>query len=151
LFEALKKCGKAVKLTLLGPRNPECEPLLREAGDSIELLGPQTKAELRQTYARHDVFVLPSVADSFGFVSLEAMACCLPAIVTENCGAPVPDASWRVPPMDPEALAARILMYAENRALVAEHAAVAEGFATEFGPETYRRNIRGLYQQLLAA
>lgn len=80
-----------MRLTLLGPRNPECEPLLREAGDSIEILGPQTKAELRQTYARHDVFVLPSVADSFGFVSLEAMACGLPAIVTENCGAPVPD------------------------------------------------------------
>jgi glycosyltransferase involved in cell wall biosynthesis len=151
LFEALKKCGKAVKLTLLGPRNPECEPLLREAGDSIEILGPQTKAELRQTYARHDVFVLPSVADSFGFVSLEAMACGLPAIVTENCGAPVPSPSWRVPPMNPEALAARILMYAENRALVAEHAAVAEGFAAQFGPETYRRNIHGLYQQLLPA
>jgi glycosyltransferase involved in cell wall biosynthesis len=151
LFEALKKCGKSVRLTLLGPRNPECEPLLREAGDSIELLGPQTKAELRQTYARHDVFVLPSVADSFGFVSLEAMACGLPAIVTENCGAPVPDPSWRVPPMNPEALAARILMYAENRALVAEHSAVAEGFAAQFGPETYRRNIRGLYQQLLPA
>jgi hypothetical protein len=53
--------------------------------------------------------------------------------------------------MNPEALAARILMYAENRVLVAEHAAVAEGFAAQFGPETYRGNIRGLYQQLLPA
>ena len=51
--------------------------------------------------------------------------------------------------MNPDALAARILMYAENRALAAEHAAVAQAFAAEFGPETYRRNIRGLYRKLL--
>jgi glycosyltransferase involved in cell wall biosynthesis len=149
LLAALRQCGKAVRLTLLGPRSPECEPLLREAGDSIEILGPQTKAALRQTYARHDVFVLPSVADSFGFVSLEAMACGLPAIVTENCGAPVPDASWRVPPMNADALAARIMFYANDRSLVDEHAAVAESFAAQFGPETYRRNIRGLFRQLI--
>jgi glycosyltransferase involved in cell wall biosynthesis len=149
LMEALKMCSRAVKLTLVGPRHPECEPHLRGAADSIEILDPQTKAELRQTYARHDVLVLPSVADSFGFVSLEAMACGLPVIVTDNCGAPVPDLSWRVPPMNSEALAIRLLMYAENRSLVVEHAAVAKAFATQFGPETYRRNIRGLYRSLL--
>lgn len=149
LFAALRQCGKAVRLTLLGPRATECEALLREAGDAVEVLPPQTKAELRQTYARHDVFVLPSVADSFGFVSLEAMACGLPAIVTENCGAPVPDASWRVPPMNADALAARIMLYANDRSLVAEHAGEAVRFAAQFGPETYRRNIRGLFRQLM--
>jgi hypothetical protein len=51
--------------------------------------------------------------------------------------------------MNSEALAIRLLMYAENRSLVVEHAAVAKAFATQFGPETYRRNIRGLYRSLL--
>lgn len=150
LLAALRQCGKAVRLTLLGPRGGDCEAQITSAGDVVGVLPPQTKAELRHTYARHDVFVLPSVADSFGFVSLEAMACGLPAIVTENCGAPVPDASWRVPPMNAEALAARIMQYAQNRTLVAEHAEVAVRFAGQFGPETYRRNIRSLYQQVLA-
>ena len=149
LLKAVRQCGSAVKLTLLGGRSQDCEAMLRQAGDSIDVLPPQTKADLRKTYARHDVFVLPSVADSFGFVSLEAMACGLPAIVTENCGAPVPDASWRVPPMDPDALARRILLYAEDRTVLAEHAAVATQFAAQFSPETYRSHIRELFAQLL--
>jgi glycosyltransferase involved in cell wall biosynthesis len=41
-------------------------------------------------YHRAEVFVLPSLHDGFGFVVAEAMACGLPVIVTEDCGA----ASW---------------------------------------------------------
>ncbi|MGV3660326.1 MAG: glycosyltransferase family 4 protein [Prosthecobacter sp.] len=151
LLAAIRQCGKAVQLTLVGPRGEECEGLLRDAGDHVQIMPPQTKADLRLTYSSHDVFVLPSVADSFGFVSLEAMSCGLPAIVTENCGAPVPDESWRVPPMNADALAARIMLYALDRALVAQHADLAVRFAAQFGPTTYRRNIRGLYQQVLEA
>lgn len=51
--------------------------------------------------------------------------------------------------MNADALAARIMLYANDRSLVAEHSAVAKGFAAQFGPETYRRNIRGLYRSLL--
>jgi glycosyltransferase involved in cell wall biosynthesis len=38
-------------------------------------------------YQRAEVFVLPSLHDGFGFVVAEAMACGVPVIVTENCGA----------------------------------------------------------------
>ncbi len=38
-------------------------------------------------YRRAEVFVLPSLHDGFGFVVAEAMACGLPVIVTEDCGA----------------------------------------------------------------
>src|SRR5262249_39961282 len=38
-------------------------------------------------YHRADLFVLPSLEDGFGFVAAEAMACGLPVVVTDQCGA----------------------------------------------------------------
>lgn len=43
--------------------------------------------ELLKTYQMADVFVLASVADGFGLVVAQAMACGLPVIVSENVGA----------------------------------------------------------------
>ena len=112
-------------------------------------LPPQPKSQLRKTYEAHDVLVLPSVGDPFPFVSLEAMACGLPVIATENCGTPLPDSSRKVPAMDLASLAKRIMQYADDRLLVAEHGNEALTFAAQFGPEKYRRSIGALFADIL--
>jgi len=48
---------------------------------------PVPQAQLRDFYNQSSVFVLASVADGFGMVVAQAMACGLPVIVTENVGA----------------------------------------------------------------
>ncbi len=48
---------------------------------------PVPQAKLREYYSQSSVFVLASVADGFGMVVPQAMACGLPVIVTENVGA----------------------------------------------------------------
>lgn len=48
---------------------------------------PVAQASLREYYNQSSVFVLASVADGFGMVVPQAMACGLPVIVTENVGA----------------------------------------------------------------
>lgn len=48
---------------------------------------PVPQAKLREHYNQCSVFVLASVADGFGMVVPQAMACGLPVIVTENVGA----------------------------------------------------------------
>lgn len=60
-------------------------------------------------YHRAELFVLPSLEDGFGFVVAEAMACGLPVVVTDQCGAAEwvrpGESGWVVPAGDEGALA----------------------------------------------
>lgn len=64
---------------------------LKEKRDALNLhgvvrfIGPVKHEELRNWYNSADIFVLPSLGDSFGQVFCEAMACGLP-IIAASCG-----------------------------------------------------------------
>lgn len=74
-------------------------------GDRIALTGPRTGAPLAEAYARADLFVLPSRAETYGMVVTEALARGIPVLATDV----VPDAlgtgGLAVPPGDTPALA----------------------------------------------
>jgi len=61
--------------------------IARYKSDKVRFLGTFPQNELRGIYATGSVFVLPSLADGFGMVVPQAMACGLPVILTENVGA----------------------------------------------------------------
>ena len=145
LLRAARLCGPGIKLSLIGTVAPELQKIVQEHSGLIELLPAQSKNSLRETYSKHDVLVLPSLADSFGFVALEAMACGLPVVVSQNCGVPVPDQTWRIPIMNAEAIAERLLLYAHDLALCRAHADDAIQFAAEFTPERYRNHLKALF------
>ena len=149
LLRAARRCGPEVDLTLVGTRTPLMEPFLQEHRNSFQYTPPTTKPILRMMCWRSDVLVLPSLVDAFGFVAMEAMACGLPVIVTDNCGVPVPDPSWRVPIMDADALAERLLLYARDRELCRAHGEVAAEFARQYRPETYRHKVADLFRNVL--
>ncbi len=77
------------ELWLIGSRPVAgyAESLRRFEAPNIRFLGTFAQNELTGLYAQGSVFVLPSVADGFGVVVPQAMACGLPVIVTENVGA----------------------------------------------------------------
>jgi glycosyltransferase involved in cell wall biosynthesis len=141
LLRAVAACGRVVQLTLVGPRTSQTHSLLGAGLPNVRCLPPQPREALRELYHAHDVFILPSVVDAFGFVALEAMASGMPAILTETCGAPTPDPSWKLPAMDVGRLAERIMMYVDDRSLVVRHGAAAASFATGFSAQAYRRTI----------
>jgi glycosyltransferase involved in cell wall biosynthesis len=70
-------------------------------------------------YQRAELFVSPSLEDGFGFTIAEAMACGLPVIATDACGAadwiPPGESGWVVPAGDAEALAAALREAAQRR------------------------------------
>jgi glycosyltransferase involved in cell wall biosynthesis len=58
---------------------------------AIQLVGPTSHHRLTSEYENADVFVFPTLSDGYGLVVLEAMACGVPAVVSNRCGAPVID------------------------------------------------------------
>jgi len=54
---------------------------------NIIIKGFHQQNKLQKLYSQGSVFVLPSLADGFGMVVLQAMACGLPVIVTDKVGA----------------------------------------------------------------
>jgi hypothetical protein len=151
LLKAVASLGGSCELDLVGPMEGDLsiEDGRWKMGDGVRMLPPQTKQRLRELYWQHDVLVLPSLGDSFGFVAMEAMACGLPVIVTENCGVPVPDPCWRVPVMDSEAIARRLEYYTSDREALERDRLTAQGFSRQFTPERYRGQIKSLFRGLL--
>jgi glycosyltransferase involved in cell wall biosynthesis len=73
LAKRLRRRGKDFTLTIVGDG-----PMLRQmramtAGmPGVELTGRLTREQVREIYARSDVFVLPTERESFGLAALEA-------------------------------------------------------------------------------
>lgn len=151
LLQAVNALEGKAELTLAGNTTAEMEPLLRDLPPWIRSVGRLNREQLRSMYASHDVMVMPSLGDSFGFVTLEAMAAGLPVIASENAGAPVPHESWRVPACDSAAITERLRHYLTDREALRRDSAIAREFATRFPPEQYRKSAASLFQQLLAA
>ncbi|GAB7045452.1 glycosyltransferase family 4 protein [Catenuloplanes indicus] len=83
------------------------------ADSRIRLLGELRGTEINDFYASIDVFVLPSVAESFGIVQAEAMMCGVPSVTTDLPGGRYPVVATGfgrvVPPRAPDALRTAIL------------------------------------------
>ena len=151
LWEALHATLAKVQLTVVGPLNAEGRRLMSQAPSNVTHRDHVSQTALGAIYRAHDVFVLPSLIDCFGNVALEAMACGLPAIVTDHCGTPVPDESWRVPVRDGQAIAERLLRYADDRELLARDQLRAAQFAPAYSQAAFRARITARFQALLEA
>jgi glycosyltransferase involved in cell wall biosynthesis len=64
---------------------PQARELGRLYPDAI-FTGPREGEELAEAYASADVFVFPSLTDTFGLVLLEALACGVPVAAYPVCG-----------------------------------------------------------------
>ena len=108
-----------------GAASSPLKPVINKYSRSnIHFMGTYPQNELPKLYSQGSVFVLPSIADGFGMVVPQAMACGLPVIVTENVGAAdfVDEGvnGFKIPIRDVETLKDRIIRLYENRDLLQE-------------------------------
>ena len=80
-------CDDVVFLIIGGTKETFQKEVSKDIPDYIRLYPFMTKQELLQYYKAADFFVLPTREDVWGLVINEAMACGLPVITTNRCGA----------------------------------------------------------------
>jgi len=117
----------------------------------VQFVGKKAPHELVGYMQQCAALVLPSRAESFGMVLVEALACGTP-VVTTRCGGPEEIVNEHVgvlvPPEDPEALASGIEHVLEHNADY--HPARLRAHALEnFGLDSVGRRLEDLYQKAL--
>jgi glycosyltransferase involved in cell wall biosynthesis len=120
LLRALRLAGpERFELTIVGATGDRCSRRLF-AAESAGLQVTAVPGDPVPVYGRSELMVLPTLEDGSPFAAAEAMACGLPLVVTTSCGAAEwvrpKETGWRVPPRDPEALAAALSDAWERRA-----------------------------------
>ncbi|WP_209347074.1 glycosyltransferase family 1 protein [Pontixanthobacter sp. CEM42] len=117
--------------------------------------GFQTGPDLGRALASGDVFFNPSITETFGNVTLEAMACGLPVVAAGATGAAslVLDGKTGtlVPPTGAEAFAEALAPYCTDDGLRAEQGAAGEARSLEYSWDAINQAVADTYIRLIEA
>ena len=115
--------------------------------------GYQSGTDLGRAVASMDVLFFPSITETFGNVTLEAMACSLPVVCAEATGSESlvdNGTSGRlIPPGHIRAFAQAVRAYVENPALRAEHGAAGEARSRDFSWDRINQSVADTYLRLI--
>jgi rhamnosyl/mannosyltransferase len=157
LIKAMREINGNLLIIGDGPQRKELVELTQKYGliKKVHFLGRKSFEELIYFYHACDVFVLPSLYESFGNVQLEAMACGKP-VVNTNIPTGVPEVSIHeqtgltVPPEDSSALSQAINRLIENHEERIRYGEKArERVKNFFSIESVSEKILSLYEKLL--
>jgi glycosyltransferase involved in cell wall biosynthesis len=102
--------------------------------------------DLVRRYQEADIFVLPSLAEGFGHVYLEALACGVPIICTDNTGGADiirnGESGWVLPAGDAAALAECLSWALSHRRQLREMREAARAVAEKYSWRRFRESIR---------
>lgn len=145
LIEALRLLrSKKVHLTVCG-RVVDDLSLFNSVTAQVDIRPSVSYVELLDAYRTADLFVLPSVAEGFGQVLLEALACGLPILSTTRTAAPdlVDEGvqGFVVEPGRPDLLAGRISWALDHRPAMREMRTVARRRAEQFTWQRFREGV----------
>lgn len=147
---------KNSELLLIGAMQKDIEPFIRKhAGGGYEkgvrIVRPKKQSELHKYYSSGSVFVFPSLDDGFGMVVLEAMACGIPIIATENSGAGslIDGNGYIITANDKEAIKEKIIKLYNEPDLCRKMSKVSIAIAKKNTWDDYGKKLIELYEGLL--
>jgi len=150
-IDAARSRGAAIKVLVIG-EGPARAWFAGRLPDAI-FTGELTGAELASALASADVFLNPSVTESFGNVTLEAMACALPVVAAAASGATnlVQDGrtGTLVTPSAIDEFADALCAYAADPQLRARHGAAGLEFAQTMDWDDINRAVLRTYTRVI--
>ena len=151
LLEAWRSLGLAGAELVLAGRGGHDRALLSRYEGSFRLVGDVSPRALRELYRASDVLCVPSLAEGFGLVYLEALACGTPVIGTVNTGAAdvvtEGEDGWVVDVRSAEAIAARLRWCHDHRDELAAMRPAARRKAEGFTWERFRRSVAAVARE----
>lgn len=128
--------------------------MFRPFGSQVTVRPSVSAAELVAAYQSADLFVFPSVAEGFGQVLLEALACGLPILSTTHTAAPDLIEEGRegftIEPRRPDQLAERIDWALTHRAELARMGERSRTTAESFTRERFRAGVADAVREFMA-
>lgn len=119
---------------------------------NLELVGEVNRKDMVQQYNWADVFVFPTVCDTFGFVILEAMSFGLPVIATPNSAARDiihhEENGFLIPVRSPECIASYLERLRADRHMLAEMSHNALICIRSYSEDSYRKRLTDYLNQL---
>jgi glycosyltransferase involved in cell wall biosynthesis len=150
LAQALQVFGKQdVELRVCG-RVVDDLRVFERLGSQVRITPSVTRDELIEAYREADLFVFPSVAEGFGHVLLESLACGTPVLSTTSTAAPdlidEGEQGFVVCPRDPFALASQIEWCLANRGRLADMRQSCRERAERFTWARFRSGLASVLQ-----
>ncbi|MFW6348636.1 MAG: glycosyltransferase family 4 protein [Cyclonatronaceae bacterium] len=138
---------------LIGGDGPIRRELENELPDAV-FTGYKSGEALARVYAAGDIFCFPSDTETFGKVSLEAMACGLPAVVADAVGSRSlvkhEETGFHVPAQQPEAFARKLLLLARDQPLRRRMSQAAVQHARTYDWPRVMQDLIDAYYEVLA-
>jgi glycosyltransferase involved in cell wall biosynthesis len=142
-FALIKRQHPEVALVLVGYGQARAEMVAQVARlglSDVHLLDHVEVSDMPRMYALADIFVLPSLEETWGLVVNEAMACGLPVIASDCVGSSVDlvregQNGFIVPAADAASIAERCLLLLTDEALLARFAQCSAERILNFTPQ----------------
>jgi len=153
--EFVKSTGSDIHLVMLDYDRAELEKLLRtidayEIIDRIVLTGYVVNTDLPALYSQSDIFLYPSLRESFGLPVLEAMACGIPVITSTTSSMPevAGDAALLVDPYNTHELTEAMHKLLNDKALRNELIHKGKQRAAEFSWGAMANKVLEIYKEI---
>jgi glycosyltransferase involved in cell wall biosynthesis len=151
----IKQTGSDYKLVMLDYDLSELEKLLDEIGDKalidrIVLTGYVVNTDLPSIYCQCEVFLYPSLRESFGIPMLEAMSCGVPVITSNTSSMPevAGDAALIIDPFKSEQITEALIQLTSDLPL--RNRLIEKGLkqSAKFSWKAMVKDVLEIYQQI---
>jgi len=151
----IQQTGADYKLVMLDYERNELEKLLDDINDKtlinrIILTGYVVNTDLPAIYCQCDVFLYPSLRESFGIPMLEAMACGVPVITSNTSSMPevAGTAAFIIDPYKPEQITNALIQIINNRDLKQQLIENGLQQAAKFSWKAMAEDVLEIYNQI---